>query len=304
MILRTTLRYWVLFALLLTLLSAGAYEFLAREYTALLGPALGTPEGISANAAAMRRVALTIAAFDAPLLLVVGVVSWLLARASLAPLLAAQERERAFAADAAHALRSPLATIAALAQTHARTCAEDEALAFERIAAASLEASALVGDLLTLARSAGEAALVREPVDLGAIVKSVAAEFAPRAEEAGLDFRCDPSSAVVDADERRLRELARNLLENALRHARRKAGVEVRATAGDAELLVWNDGEAVGPERKEKIFERFYTADGAGGSGLGLAIVSWIARAHGGSVAVRDARGGAEFVVRLPLRTH
>lgn len=303
MIARLALRYLAVFAIVLAALSAGAYVFLAREYAGLLQPALGTPEAARAYAAAMQRVLLTIVAFDVPLLIIVGAAAWALARASLAPLLQAQERERAFAADAAHALRSPLATIASVAQAERANAPAALADALTTIARAALDASAVVGDLLTLARSAQPQALAKEPIDLGAVVKDTAREFDQLTRDHRLQLLVDTSSVIVEADERRVRELTRNLLSNAVRHARTAVHIRVQEN-GAAELIVTNDGEPVAGPMKERIFERFFRTDGhAEGSGLGLAIVRWIATAHGGTVLVRDCRqaGGAEFVVRLPV---
>lgn len=288
--------------MVLAALSAGAYLFVGREYASLLLPALGTPEASRGYAMAMRRVLFTILAFDVPLLIVVGAAAWMLARASLQPLINAQERERAFAADAAHALRSPLATIASVAQAQRPNASPELAYALETIARAALDASATVGDLLTLARSARPQALAKEPIDLGAVVADTAKEFAQLAADRGLQFDVKPASVIVEADERRVREMTRNLLANAVRHA--KSGIVVRVQGGDqAQLVITNDGDPVEPQIKDRIFERFFRADGhTEGSGLGLAIVRWIANAHGGSVIVRDCeRGnGAEFIVSLP----
>lgn len=302
MIARLALRYLAVFAFVLAALSAGAYVFLGREYASLLQPALGTPEAAHAYAAAMSRVLFTIVAFDVPLLIVVGAAAWALARASIAPLIDAQERERAFAADAAHALRSPLATIASVAQAERANAPAHLAEALTTIAHAALDASAVVGDLLTLARSAQPQALSTEPIDLGAVVADTAKEFRQIASDRGLQLDVEPATAIVNADERRVREMTRNLLSNAVRHAKSTIRVRVRAN-GEAELIVTNDGEPVEPHAKERIFDRFFRADGQSeGSGLGLAIVRWIVAAHGGSVVVRDCEraGGAEFVVRLP----
>lgn len=302
MIARLALRYLLVFAIVLAALSAAAYFFVGREYAAMVLPALGTPEVSRAYAVAMRRVLLTILAFDVPLLIVVGAAAWLLARASIAPLVDAQERERAFAADAAHALRSPLATIASVAQAERANAPPQIAEALNTMARAALDASATVGDLLTLARSAQPQALAKEPIDLGAVVADTAKEFRQIAADRGVQFEVEPASVIVEADERRVREMTRNLLSNAMRHAR--SAVRVRVCGGEqAQLIVTNDGEPVESTTKERIFDRFYRADGhTEGSGLGLAIVRWIASAHGGSVLVRDCeRGtGAEFVVRLP----
>ena len=304
MIARLAVRYLAVFAAVLALLSFGAYEFLAREYAALLAPALGTPETAHAYAVAMGRVLFTIVAFDVPLLIVVGVASWLLARASIEPLVQAQQRERAFAVDAAHALRSPLATIAGVAQASRGLQPQETAQALDVIARAAVDASAVVGDLLTLARSAQPERLSCEPLDFGAVVSDTSKEFVVIAGERGIGFDRSVQSAIVDGDERRLRELTRNLLDNALRHARTSVTLASRSSGRWVELTVANDGEPIPQELRERIFDRFFSANGAQGSGLGLAIVRWIAQAHGGSAFVRDrSDGGPEFVVRLPVMT-
>ena len=300
---KLALRFLLVFALVLAALSIGAYEFLAREYTGLLQPAIGTPEGAAAYHTAMTRVTLTILAFDVPLLVIVGVASWLLAQAAFEPLLQARERERAFAADAAHELRSPLATIASVAQASGADAPAKDAAAFETISRAALDASSIVADLLTLARAADAHLIDCEPVDVGAIAAAVSKEFTPIAQAKHLRIDTETNSAIVNGDERRLRELLRNLLENAVRHARSNVRVATSPNGRRVDLLVANDGEPVAPELRTRIFERFYHGPSSeGGSGLGLAIVSWIAQAHGGEAFVRDGTAsGAEFVVRLPL---
>jgi two-component system OmpR family sensor kinase len=304
MITRLALRYVAVFAVVLAALSVGAYFFLGREYASLLLPALSTPEGAAGYASAMRRVAWTILAFDVPLLIVVGLASWVLARASIAPLIAAQERERAFAADAAHALRSPLATIGSVAQAARSDAPPDQREAFETIARASLDASRTVAELLTLARSAEPHALSREPIELAAVVSDTAREFRETASSKGIVLHLDVKSAIVNADERRVRELVRNLLSNAVRHAHSDVRVGVRADGSVARLTVANDGDSIDAHQRERIFERFYRANGSvDGTGLGLPIVRWIAQAHGGSVVVREGpQQMTEFVVELPAR--
>ena len=300
MIARLSLRYLLVFAVVLALLSAGAYAFMSREYQALLQPAIGTPEAAVAYRTAMTRVLLTILSFDIPLLALVGFASWLLARASLAPLIAARERERQFAADAAHRLRSPLATIAAVSQAAKPEAPERLAQDFDTITQAALDASQTVGELLTLSRPAAARLLQLEPVDVAALARSITKEFDARAAERGLTIDNRAQSAIVDGDELRLRELLRNLLENALRHARSHISVDSHKNGRSVDLVVSNDGEPVEAEYRERIFERAFSA-GAQGSGLGLAMVQWIARAHEGDAFVRDgSAGGADFVVRLP----
>lgn len=302
MIARATVLYLLVFVCVLLALDAGAYFFMVREYTSLLGPALGTPEGNTALAAAMRKVVLTIAMLDVPLVIAVAAASYLLARASIAPLAAARERERVFAADAAHELRSPLATIASIAQAARATADPAAREAFESIVRTALDASGIVSDLLTLAREPGRSVLQCEPVDLGAIVAGCAREAAAAARERGVVLSSAPASAIVDGDERRLRELTRNLLDNAIRHARGNVDVATETDGKSCAIVVDDDGEGVAPNERERIFERFYRhSDDGSGTGLGLAIVRWIVRAHDGTIDVRTAPlGGARFVASFP----
>jgi len=302
---RAAALYLAIFVCVLVALSAGAYAFMAREYASLLAPVLATPEGGSALATAMRRVLLTIAAIDAPLVGIVAIASYLLARATIAPLEEARERERIFAADAAHELRSPLTAIAAIAQAARNGASAESRTAFESITRSALEASDVVSDLLTLARDPARYALHCEPVDLAAIVASSSRDTAPIANKRGVGLQLEPNSAIVDGDERRLRELARNLLENAIRHARSSVRISSRRNGRLAEIIVDDDGDGVPPQERERIFERFYRrSDDGAGTGLGLAIVRWIARAHDGAITVSEApSGGARFVAAIPARS-
>jgi signal transduction histidine kinase len=301
---RAAALYLGIFVCVLFALSAGAYAFMAREYASLLAPALGTPEGRSAFATAMRHVVVTIAAMDLPLVAIVAVAAYALARATIAPLEAARERERLFAADAAHELRSPLTAIAAVAQAARNGASPESRAAFQSIVRSALEASDVVTDLLTLARDPARRALHCELVDLAAIVASSSQDTQPVAQAHGIRLEISPASAIVDGDERRLRELTRNLLENAIRHARHNVSVASRRLGRSCEIVVDDDGDGVPPSERERIFERFYRrANDGAGTGLGLAIVRWIASAHDGAVTVADApSGGARFVATIPAR--
>jgi signal transduction histidine kinase len=298
---RLTATYLAIFACVLALLSFVAYAFVSQQYHSLLLPALGTPEGQSAYSQAMRRVGLVIAAFDLPLLVVVGIVSAVLARISVGPMLAARERERQFVADAAHGLRSPLATIATVAQAAGNTADEHSRASFDLISKTALDSSDLISELLTLARDPDVRLLDREPVDLGALGAQCATEFVTRAHNRGIALNVATTSAIVDGDARRLRELIRNLLDNALRHAR--TSVTLSVTNGtNAEVVVEDDGPGIPQSERERIFERFARgADDTEGSGLGLPIARWIAQAHEGSLDLDDRNAGARLVARLPI---
>lgn len=301
MIARLVGAYLAIFTVVLAAASFALYFVLATQYHSLLLPALSTPEGASVYAQDMRRVALEIVAADVPLLVLVGFAAWGLAQLSLRPLFAAQERERAFIADAAHELRSPLATIASVAQA-ARGDQDPKQLhdTFDTIAKTALEASAMVGDLLTLARSPKPALLQREPVDLAAIAQRCVRELEARARERDIELVVKLEPAIVDGDARRLQELLRNLLENGIRHAASCVTVATGVDAGRATLRVSDDGEGVVPELRERLFERFVSGS-AGGSGLGLAIAHWVARAHEGTLALDEREKGASFIAIFPV---
>lgn len=226
---------------------------------------------------------------------------------------ASEERLRRFVADAAHELRTPLTSLRGYAELYrqgALTTPEAIGRAMGRIEAEATRMSRLVDDLLLLARLDRQRALEREPVDLAALAREAAADFAAVEPDRPFEPRIT-DGVVVFGDRARLRQVLDNLLANARSHT--PAGTPVRLSvqrAGqEAELVVADDGPGIPPEARERVFERFWRADpgrtrARGGSGLGLAIVASLVAAHGGSVAVAADDGpgpGARFVVRLPL---
>jgi signal transduction histidine kinase len=289
---RLTFAYLLVFSLVIAALSVLAYELVAANYRDALAPALDTEAGRSALGAAERKILGAIALLDVALLMAVGVASYLLARIALRPLAQARRREERFAADAAHELRTPLGAIASVAQA-ARDGGPHDA-AFGAIARRALEAGTLVSDLLTLARKSDGEALIREPVDLAAIVARAASET--RETNPGIRIECDCREAIVEGDEPRLLQLVRNLLDNATRHAKSRVDVRLSGAGSDVLLEVEDDGPGVDPELRPRLFERFAKGTNSPGSGLGLAICRWIADAHGGTISFS---GGSRFAVQL-----
>ena len=104
-----------------------------------------------------------------------------------------------------------------------------------------------------------------------------------------------------------LEQVLRNLVENAVRHARAAVDVSLTSVGTIAVVTVDDDGPGIPPWAREDVFRRFVRVDGArdrtqGGVGLGLAIVAEIVRVHSGSVEIDDSpTGGARLCVRLPL---
>lgn len=115
---------------------------------------------------------------------------------------------------------------------------------------------------------------------------------------------------MVSGDSDQLKQVLLNLLENALKYTPDggRVTVSVYAEGTWAKLEVRDTGIGIAPEDQQRIFDRFYRAEGrrhdAGGSGLGLSIANWVVSAHGGRLAVESVPGvGSIFTVWLPLRS-
>ncbi len=163
----------------------------------------------------------------------------------------------------------------------------------------------LIGDLLESERLANpHAALHREPLDLAALVREVAAEH-PDGARTALDLATDLPALALDRT--RVRVLVRNLLDNALRHAADAAQppcITLRAEGQGALLSVRDFGPGVDEAQLERLTEPFYRTDSArqratGGVGLGLYLCRLIAQAHGGRFTVRNSQPGLQVDVLL-----
>ncbi|NCT85325.1 MAG: heavy metal sensor histidine kinase [Comamonadaceae bacterium] len=222
-----------------------------------------------------------------------------------------------FAADLAHELRTPLATLTGQSQVMlSRPRTEAEYAGLLELQLQELERMGrLVDSLLFLARSEHQAlagALRRQPLSAAEELARQADYFSDLADERGLRLQCR-GDAPLWAEPLMLRRALANLISNALRHARPGSVIELAARteqsggAAVAVLEVINEGEPLPPEVMSRLFDRFYRADpsrqgDAGGSGLGLAIVRAILALHGGSAEVRQPSAGQiAFVLRIPV---
>jgi two-component system sensor histidine kinase SenX3 len=218
---------------------------------------------------------------------------------------------RDFVANASHELKTPVASIQALAETLLHSAAGDPAARerfLEHLEGEAVRLSRLVGDLLDLSRlegGLGESA----SVDLARVLNEECDRLRPRAEGAGLRLAVDaPEPMRVRGSKSDLGLMIHNLLDNAIRYS--PDGGEVRAAlsdrSGQVELRVTDTGLGIPARDLDRIFERFYRVDparsrGTGGTGLGLAIVRHVVQSHGGDVEVRSVLGaGSTFIVRLP----
>ncbi len=223
---------------------------------------------------------------------------------------ASERRMRRFIADAADELRTPLTSIRGYAELFRRGAAgrpEDLERSMRRIEEEASRMGVLVEDLLLLARLDQGRPLEHTTVDLAALAADASADA--QAVQPDRPITYDASGPVlVEGDEARLRQVAANLVQNALVHTPRgtPVWVSVRRDGPLAVLEVADAGPGIAPEHAARIFERFYRADASrarksGGTGLGLAIVASLAAAHGGRASVETAPGaGTRFRVELP----
>ena len=224
---------------------------------------------------------------------------------------ASERRLRRFIADASHELRTPLTSIRGYSEMLRRGASEspeDSELARRRIEEESVRMSALVDDMLLIARLDQGRPLELTPVDLQSIARDAAADARVVAPQRKITIAAE-RPVVVSGDDTRLRQVVGNLVRNALVHTPSRSPIEIAVTTrnGTAHLEVADHGPGLRAEDQERIFEPFYRADpsrsrDSGGAGLGLSIVSAVVAAHGGRVSVKETSGGgATFDVELPL---
>jgi signal transduction histidine kinase len=222
---------------------------------------------------------------------------------------------RAFVSTASHELRTPLTMLQGtmeLLEEDIRSGQIDELEALRQVDGARRELdrlSALAGELLDLSRLDAAVPLRSEPVELGEIVRAVAAEFELRARERSttVEVILPEASCWGHGDPDAVARVVRILLDNALRYGPRggPVSVEAHSTADEARITVADRGAGIPVEERDRIFERFHrggTAGSSGGFGLGLAIGRELARRMGGELAVvGDGSDGTRFA--LTLRT-
>ena len=228
----------------------------------------------------------------------------------------AEERGRqVFLSTASHELRTPLAslqgTVELLEEELARGAPDLDA-ARRRAATAHRQTerlTTLAADLLDLGRLDADAPLAVEPVELGELAGTIAAETEAAADAAGVTLLVEtPGPAWAQADARAAARIVRALLDNALRHGVQPGGTVTVAVQTDGEevaVRVSDDGIGVPAHERERVFGRFERGAQAGvGFGLGLPIARGLARRMGGDVVAIDAERGACFVASLPGLVH
>ena len=230
--------------------------------------------------------------------------------------------QKRFLADAAHQLKTPLAGLRMQADLALRqnTSTEDLKLSLQQIGRSSIRATHTVNQLLALARAEGGGnVLAQQPCDLALLTRDVVQDAIPRAMDKRIDLGFEGAQVgdpgvMVQANPTLIKELVRNLVDNALNYTpstpEHPGVITVRVLAdpyGHALLLQVEDtGPGIPEVERELVMQPFYRVLGTNtdGSGLGLAIVQEIAKKHGATLTVEDARPGhvppgAIFTVRF-----
>ena len=221
----------------------------------------------------------------------------------------ATSRQRTFVGDAAHELRSPLASLRVQLEVAQRIgpdndwpgLLDDVLVDVDRL-------ERLVADLLALARldeTGGKAPEV--PVSLVGLLSTIIGSYDHARVPVVMD---DSADVTVQGDSDGLHRVIVNLIDNAVRYAHGEVHVQVVAESPDAVLTVTDDGPGLPESERDRVFDRFYRVETSrsrdlGGTGLGLPIVRDLVRAHGGSVELRarpDGGPGLQAVVVLPRR--
>jgi signal transduction histidine kinase len=226
----------------------------------------------------------------------------------LARLEAGHRAQQRFVSDASHELRSPLATIISgleVAEVHPELL--DSELAIDTLLPEAQRMRVLIEDLLLLARADEQSLKMRNEEVL---LDQLAEVEAARVRRDGCTIHTAICPARLIGDRPAVSRVIRNLVENAVRHAKSRVDIQVGSQGNDVILTVSDDGPGIAPADRARVFERFVRLDSdrarsGGGTGLGLAIVAEIVAAHGGTANIEDrSGGGTTLIVTLPQQTN
>jgi two-component system OmpR family sensor kinase len=270
---------------------------MATTFVALLQAAVGHHHGVDE----LSEVPLMAAMFLA--------MVWHARRRQVAvdALARASEREREFARDASHELRTPITIARGHAElVRAAVTGFDEEHDVDVILDELDRLAAITARLLAIAAAENDHELVRRPVAVAPLVEQAFGRWSATAQR---DWRCDVAApGTVSADAARLMSALDALVENAVAATADGDAIALccRADGTTLQIEVRDGGRGIAPADLERVFERFARvvppdADAAEGTGLGLSIVKAIAEAHGGTVSVTSRPGaGTAFVLSLP----
>ena len=219
----------------------------------------------------------------------------------------AAQRERHFIADAAHALRTPIAALQLQIDVLDGSADPDERAArLADLRAGVQRASRLSEQLLSLARAESSLDLAGQGADVDETLRDIRELYEPAASAAGVTLDLSGRShGVIRGAPRHLILICSNLLDNALRYTRSGGKVELRTdnSEGGLRIEVWDEGPGLPENELQRVFERFYRApgDGSTGSGLGLATVETLVRQLGGRISLHNRADRSGLIARVVL---
>jgi signal transduction histidine kinase len=224
----------------------------------------------------------------------------------------AEQLRRNMVADAAHELRTPLSNIKGYLEAIRDGIKKPDSDTIRSLDEETSSLSRLVDDLQELSLAdAGELKLIRRKEDIPKLIDEAVAALQPQAAAKGLVLAVDlpEKLPLVNIDSHRIKQVLRNLLENAVAHTSQGGSVTVEAwqQGSQIKVSVVDTGEGIPAKDLPNIFERFYRVDksrarATGGSGLGLTIAKRLVEAHGGRIEVQSKlRKGSRFTFTLHL---
>ncbi|MDF3864441.1 ATP-binding protein [Pseudomonas denitrificans (nom. rej.)] len=222
----------------------------------------------------------------------------------------AMEAERRLTSDAAHEIRTPLASLRTHAQVALRSSdPAAHAHGLQQVSRSVERISALMEQILLLARlDAEELHEIFRPVNLGLLAQDNIAELAPQAIDKGIELTFDSQGGSLQGVAPWLELMLTNLVGNALRYTPENGRVEVTLTGDEQHVVLWvrDNGPGVAPAEQAAIFTRFYRSPSvatSNGSGLGLPIVKRIVEIHHGRISLHEGLEGAGLGVCVELPT-
>jgi len=210
------------------------------------------------------------------------------------------DRNKRFAGDAAHELRTPLAALKTQAQVALKAENEtDQKNALQKMLQGVDRSSHIVTQLLTLSRLSQEENLNDvKPIDLQKVATEMIAYLVPSALEKNIEVElaAAPKKVIIVGNETTLGILIRNIVDNAIRYTPPNGSINIQLLNQDNHIIlrVTDTGTGIPLELRERVFERFFRMLGtaSAGSGLGLAIVHQIAELHQANITLSTPANG------------
>ena len=244
----------------------------------------------------------------------VAVSSWYLSGLAMRPIYQSYQQQQQFTANAAHELRSPLASLLATVEAILRlppTHQQDVPSMLQRVERQGRRLSHLITDLLLLVSlEQNSSPKPFQPCCLNDLIADLIEELSELATASNIHLtsRVPPDEIYVLGNESQLYRLVSNLIANAIQYTSTGGSVKVSLSQSDrtAVMAIEDTGIGISLTEQSRIFERFYRVNSdrsrqTGGTGLGLAIASAIARKHQGYLKVNSELGkGSVFTIHLP----